>query len=63
MHEFHLPDMSCGHCVAAITEAAKALDPQAKLAFEREQRRVRIETVQPRERLQEALAAAGYPEA
>ena len=63
MPDFHLPDMSCGHCVAAITEAVKGLDPAAELVFDREAKRVHVQTQTPRERLAEALTEAGYPEA
>jgi len=62
MHDFHLPDMSCGHCVATITETLKALDPAAVLSFDREARRVQVQTPLPREQLVAALAEAGYPE-
>lgn len=60
MHDFHLPDMSCGHCVATITEAAKTLDPQARLEFDRAARRVQLQSELPRERWVQALAEAGY---
>ena len=30
VEQFKLPDMSCGHCVAAITEALGELDNQAR---------------------------------
>ena len=29
--KFHVPDMSCGHCVATIEKALKAEDPTATL--------------------------------
>jgi len=63
-HQFHLPDMSCGHCVATITETLRELDPAARLQFDREARRVSVSgSVLPRERLVAALTEAGYPEA
>jgi copper chaperone len=62
-YQFHLPDMSCGHCVASITEALGELDPAARLAFDRESRRVQVSSGLPREQLAAALAEAGYPEA
>ena len=62
MYDFHLPDMSCGHCVASITETLQALDPAAKLIFEREARRVQVQTQAPRGQVAAALAEAGYPE-
>ena len=61
--DFHLPDMSCGHCVATITKTLQALDPAAQPVFDREARRVQVQTQLPREQLTAALAEAGYPEA
>lgn len=60
-HLFHLPAMSCGHCVATITETVRELDPAAALQFDREARRVQIDTVLDREVLAKALEEAGYP--
>ena len=60
MHDFHLPDMSCGHCVAAITQAAEQLDPQAKLNFELPAHRVTVDSNLPREAWVKALDEAGY---
>ena len=63
-YQFHLPDMSCGHCVATITETLREIDPAARLQFDREARRVGIEGgALPRGALAAALAEAGYPEA
>ena len=60
MHSFTLPDMSCGHCVATITEMAHALDPQAQLTFERETRHLQLVSALPREAWLKALGEAGY---
>jgi len=38
MHSFLLPDLSCGHCVAAITEALKNVYGDQTLAAELEGR-------------------------
>ena len=29
--KFNVPDMTCGHCVATVTKAVKALDPVAEV--------------------------------
>lgn len=63
MHHFTLPDMSCGHCVAAITEALQALDAQARIAIDREHKTADVDSALPREALAAALAEAGYPPA
>lgn len=63
MHEFHLPDMSCGHCVGAITQAVKAADEQARLDFKLAERRVGIDSRLGRDELSALLSEAGYPPA
>jgi len=62
-HDFKLPDMSCGHCVAAITQALGELDPQAQLDFKRETRELQVQSALAREALAAALTEAGYPPA
>jgi len=63
MYEFHLPDMTCGHCVATVTKTVQALDAQATLEFDREARRVKVETSVPQEAVAAALSEEGYPPA
>ena len=63
MHQFHLPDMSCGHCVATITETLLELDPQAGIEIDREQRELRVQSALAREPIAAALTEAGYPPA
>lgn len=63
MYRFTLPDMSCGHCVAAITEALNAADAQARVEIDREARTAEVESALPREVLASALTEAGYPPA
>lgn len=55
MTSFLIPDMTCGHCVAAITRAVQALDPQAQLDIDLASHRV---TVQHGRASAAALAAA-----
>ncbi|QPF75676.1 heavy-metal-associated domain-containing protein [Roseateles sp. DAIF2] len=62
-HQFHLPDMSCGHCVATVTETVRELDAAATLQFDREARRVAIDSRLERAELARALGEAGYPPA
>lgn len=63
MHHFTLPDMSCGHCVAAITEALQAADAQARVEVDRDTKTARVDSTLPRETLAAALVQAGYPPA
>ena len=61
MIAFEVSDMSCGHCVGAITQALKAADPQAQVQVDLASRSVRIEAPQLGEpQLAEAIRAAGY---
>lgn len=60
MHQFSLPQMSCGHCVKAVTETAHEVDPQAKVEVDLAAKQARIESAQPRERFVAALTEAGY---
>lgn len=61
MHSFTLPDMSCGHCVAAITEALQAVDAQARVDIDLPAKTAQVDSALPRDALAAALAEAGYP--
>ena len=60
MQEFKLPDMSCGHCVKAVTEAVHEVDPQARVEVDLATKQARVESTQPRDKLAAALTEAGY---
>lgn len=60
MIEFNIPNMSCGHCVKAVTEAVRSVDPQARVEVDLAGKHVKVESGQPREPLARALAEAGY---
>lgn len=60
MIEFNIPQMSCGHCVRAVTEAVKEVDPQARVDVDLGTKKVNVESQQPREEIVRALAEAGY---
>lgn len=61
MHQFTLPDMSCGHCVTAIIAALQAVDAQAGITIDRDAKTARVDSALPRETLAAALTDAGYP--
>lgn len=61
MFEFNVPDISCGHCARAVTEALKALDQQAQVDVDIEKKTVRVETQSEKQAVIEALSEAGYP--
>ncbi len=60
MTEFEIKNMSCGHCVGAITKAVKQLDPAARVETDLASKIVKVESNQSREVLVAALADAGY---
>ncbi len=61
MQSFHIPDMSCGHCKATVEKTIHSLDPDARIEFDMKARRISLDTRVEAEKVQTALAAAGYP--
>jgi copper chaperone len=61
--ELTLPDMSCGHCVRAVTAAVQRVDPAAQTTIDLPTRLLRIETSRPAQDFVAALADEGYPPA
>lgn len=59
--KLNVPDMSCGHCRAAIEKAVEAADPMAELSFDMEERQVEIETDLASDALLALMSEAGYP--
>lgn len=61
MNSFSVNDMTCGHCVSAITKAVKAVDPGAQVRIDLATQRVDIEpTEADAAELGDALREAGY---
>lgn len=52
--------MSCAHCVRAITEAVRRLDPQAEVTVSVEEGRVEVKGIEDRAAVTGAIEAAGY---
>ena len=44
MIELKVPDMSCNHCVGAVTQAVKQADPAARVEVNLDTHRVKVET-------------------
>ena len=59
--EFEVPAISCGHCVKAITETVKSLDPGAQISVDLASKKVTLETSRDRQTVAAALTEAGYP--
>ena len=61
MITFEVKDMTCGHCVNAVTRAARSVDASATVEVDLERKRVRIGHTQASEpQLAAALRDAGY---
>ena len=60
MLSFEIPDMTCGHCVRAVTAAVKAADPAAELQIDLPTHRVQVQTSAPRVAVVAQLVEAGY---
>jgi len=61
MLTFEVNDMTCGHCVSAITEAVAFVDPGAKVQVDLASRRVHIEPAASTQAvLGDAIETAGF---
>jgi len=61
MLAFEVKDMTCGHCVSAITKALEAADAGARVQIDLAAHRVQVHPVSSdRARLAEVISAAGY---
>jgi copper chaperone len=60
MIQLNIPQMSCGHCVKAVTEAVKEVDPQAKVDVDLVTKKVTVQTQADRQKIVDSLAEAGY---
>ena len=61
MYVFHIPGMTCGGCLRAVTRAVQALDPQARVEADLETRTVKVISRQSEASLLGALSNGGYP--
>jgi copper chaperone len=61
MTTFHIPDMSCGHCVGVITKTVQRIDPRATVEADLASHTVQIQSEKDPGTLAAALAEAGYP--
>ena len=61
MVTFEVNDMTCGHCIGAITKAVAFVDPGAKVQVDLASQRVQIEpTASSAGVLSDAIKVAGY---
>lgn len=58
---FNVNDMTCGHCVGAVTKAIKAVEPDATVSVNLGTKRVEIDAdPADAQALKAAIADAGY---
>ena len=57
---FEVQDMTCGHCVRAITEAVTSVAPDATVSADTETHIVTVETSTAAETVENAIREAGY---
>jgi copper chaperone len=58
--KYSVPDMSCGHCTAAIEKSVKSVDPAASVACDLPSRTVEITSTLSNDDLKRAFQSAGY---
>ncbi|MBW0151328.1 MAG: heavy-metal-associated domain-containing protein [Pseudomonadota bacterium] len=60
MLRYHVNDLSCGHCVQAVTAAINALDPAAEVAIDLPSKRVDVRSDREPSAVAGAISKAGY---
>ena len=63
MTELNVQNMTCGHCVGAVTRAVKTVDPDASVQVDLQSGRVSVDSDATAGELIQAIGAAGYPAA
>jgi copper chaperone len=58
--DFHIPSMSCGHCVKAVTQAVHDVDAAAKVDVNLDTKQVQVDSRAERQKIVDALKEAGY---
>jgi copper chaperone len=57
---FQVQGMSCGHCVNAVTQAVKMVDPQAEVKIDLASGKVDVQSQQDRAAIARAIEEEGY---
>jgi copper chaperone len=57
---FQVQGMTCGHCVKAVTQALKSVDPQAEVKVDLPTGKVEVTSDRDHETLARAIAEEGY---
>ncbi|HWS27397.1 MAG TPA: heavy-metal-associated domain-containing protein [Xanthomonadales bacterium] len=59
--QFQVDNLSCQHCVRAVTEAIKARDAQATVAVDLASKQVAVNSALPADQVIAVLVDEGYP--
>jgi copper chaperone len=57
---FQVQGMSCGHCVGAVTQAVKSVDPQAEVTVDLGSGKVEVQSQQDHGAIARAIEEEGY---
>jgi copper chaperone len=57
---FNVQGMSCGHCVGAVTQAVKGVDPQAEVKVDLASGKVEVQSELERAEIAKAIEEEGY---
>ena len=57
---FQVQGMTCGHCVGAVTQAVKAVDPAAEVKVDLASGRVEVQSQGDRAAIASAIEEEGY---
>lgn len=60
MLQFHIPDMTCGHCVQKVDKAVKGVDANATLTVDLPEHKISVQSGQDLSSFLEAIRAAGF---
>ena len=58
--QLEVPDMTCGHCVSAITRSVQDIDPNATVQIDLPIKAVRVHSSLASEQVIAAIEEAGY---
>ena len=61
MYELQVDNMSCGHCVKAVTRAVQALDPAASVEVDLASKTVKVGSASALADIKAAIEEADYP--
>lgn len=61
MYQLQVENMTCGHCVSAVTKAVQSVDPQAQVTIELAEKSVQVGSDKALEAISAAIVEAGYP--